>query len=410
MRGMPFRVAGKAMGEMTMSGTRPAIPPEEFALRRARAVDKAKAAGFDALLVTARGGGTVDRFADVMYLTNFYTSFPYTPDHPGAWSGRAHSFCVLPVGGKPRLVIDIPNNGSIRLDDGEIVYTDFVIEATVQALRDVGLERARVGMVGEDVQPVSFFRKIVAALPEMVLVPADEILISLRAMKSPAEIDMLRHASKVGSRMIEHMMDTVAPNVSHGEIVAAGMQALLPEGGILYNSFMASGRGDENPKMVRNNFPTWASEDKLETGDWIRLGISGIVGGYVFDLSRSRSVGAPTNRQIDLFEAAISCIEAGIETIGPGRTAGDLASAGLGRQRDLGFEIKGVFSGLGHGIGLGWDAPWLTIGDETPITPGMVLCFERTLSQDGYLGDFEETVLVKEGGIEMLTDATKRYW
>lgn len=392
-----------------MSITPPAIPAQEFADRRARAVKAAQAAGLDALLVCSRGGGTVDRFADVMYLTNFYTSFPYTPDHKGAWSGRAHSFFILPVNGSPRLIIDIPKRPDVHLADKDVVYTDFVIEATIAALHEAGLASAKVGLVGEDVLPVSFHRAITTALPGIVFALADAILTAMRRIKSPAEIALLRHASLVGSRMMDQMMAAVVPGASHGDVVAAGMQSLLPAGGMLYNSFMASGRGGDNPKIVRQSFPTWGSPERLEAGDWFRAGISGVVGGYIFDLSRSKAVGgSATNRQVSLFEAAISCVEAGIAAIRPGATAGDLATAGLGRQRELGFEIKGVFSGLGHGIGLGWDAPWLTPGEPTPITPGMVLCFERTVEQDGYVGDFEETVLVTETGVDMLTDAIKR--
>ncbi|MCP4247529.1 MAG: M24 family metallopeptidase, partial [bacterium] len=69
-----------------------------------------------------------------------------------------------------------------------------------------------------------------------------------------------------------------------------------------------------------------------------------------------------------------------------------------------------VFSGLGHGIGLGWDAPWLARGDLTEIKPGMVLNFERTVHQDGYVGDFEETVVVTDEGPVKLTDAQLRFW
>jgi Xaa-Pro aminopeptidase len=386
------------------------IPPHEFADRRSHAVQAAKATGLDALLICARGGGTVDRFADVMYLSNFYTSFPFTPDHEGAWSGRAHSFMVLPCNGRPRLVIDVPRSDDLALDDGEVIYTDFVIEATIQAILDAGLERSRIGLVGEDVLPVSFYRKITAALPHVVFAPADAILMGLRKIKTPAEIAMLRQASAVGSRMLDKMLAAVTPGASHGDIIAAGMQVLMPAGGSLYNSFMASGRGGDMPKIVRHGFPTWGSPERVQNGDWFRAGISGVVGGYIFDLSRSKAVGPASNRQVSLFEAAISCVEAGIEAIRPGATAGDLAAAGLGRQQALGFDIKGVFSGLGHGIGLGWDAPWLTLGEPTPIVPGMVLCFERTVSQDGYVGDFEETVLVTDSGTELLTDAVKRSW
>jgi len=40
----------------------------------------------------------------------------------------------------------------------------------------------------------------------------------------------------------------------------------------------------------------------------------------------------------------------------------------------------------------------------------MVLNVEKTLMKDGYLGDFEESVLVTEHGPELLTDARVRYW
>lgn len=40
----------------------------------------------------------------------------------------------------------------------------------------------------------------------------------------------------------------------------------------------------------------------------------------------------------------------------------------------------------------------------------MVLCLERTVKADGYLGDFEETVVVTDRGAEKITDARIRYW
>ena len=87
-----------------------------------------------------------------------------------------------------------------------------------------------------------------------------------------------------------------------------------------------------------------------------------------------------------------------------------VAQAGLAKQTALGYPNDGVFSGLGHGVGLGWDAPWLAAGDKTIIEPGMVLCIERTIRKNGYLGDFEETVVVTEDGCEKITDAQLRYW
>lgn len=390
--------------------TRPTIPAEEFAGRRARAVEAARARGLDGLLVCSRGGGTLDRYADVLYLTNFYTHFPFIPDFEGNWSARAHTFLVLPVDEIPELLIDVPDDGRIRLADGTITYSDFVLEDTVAALKRAGLGGARIGLVGGDVLTFTMLNKLRAALPDLDLVPADDVLTKLRSIKSPGEIALLRRASAIGSRMIEAMMAAAEPGATHGEVVAAGLDHLVPAGGILYNSFMASGRGGDPSRFAKSNFPTWGSQKRLEKGDWIRLGISGAVDGYVFDLARAKAVGPVSARQVELFETAIACIEETLQAIRPGATAGDLGAAGLGKQASLGFAIDGVFSAMGHGIGLGWDDPWLARGVTTPIVPDMVLSVERTIAQDGYLGDFEESVLVTADGYELITDATRRFW
>ena len=390
--------------------TKPIVPAEEFAERRRRAVAAARARGLAGLLVVSRGGGTLDRYADVLYLTNFYTHFPFIPDFEGNWSARAHTFLVLPVDEPPELLIDVPDDGRIRLADGKTTYSDLVMDDTIAALQRAKLGRSRVGLVGGDVLTFTMLNKLRAALPELDLVPADDILLSLRMIKSPAEIALLRRASEIGSRMIEAMMAAAEPGASHGDVVAAGLNYLVPAGGVLYNSFMASGRGGDPSRFAKSNFPTWGSDKRLESGDWIRFGISGAVDGYVFDLARAKAIGPTTNRQIVLLESAQDCIQATLDAIRPGATAGDLGSAGLDKQESLGFSIDGVFSAMGHGIGLGWDDPWLARGVTTPIVPNMVLSIERTISKDGYLGDFEESVLVTPDGYELITNAQKRFW
>jgi ectoine hydrolase len=394
---------------MTVAKSDIGIPAAEFAERRARAIELARKKDLAGLLVCGRGGGALDRYGDVMYLTNHYSSFPYIPDLAGAWTGRAHAFVVMPVDGEPTAVVDIPSIEAIRMPPEQIVVADLVTEAVIAALQ-ARLRKGRVGLVGGDTLSVNMAKRFEAACPDLEWVAADDILAQLRAMKSPAEIEKLRQASLLGSRVIEAMMAAARPGATHGDVVAAGMDVLVPAGGILYNSFMASGRGGAAPTVARNNFPTWGAKTPLASGDWLRLGISGVLDGYCFDLARARPIGEASALQIASFEAAIAVVNAGIDAIRPGSTGGDVARAGRRKQEELGFPFKGVFSGLGHGIGLGWDAPWLVPEDTTELKPGMVLSIEKTLTKDGYLGDFEESVLVTERGAELLTNATSRYW
>ena len=386
------------------------ISTEEFAERRSRAAEMANAEGLEGLLVCSRGGGTLDRFGDVFYLANYYTSFPYIPDLPHVWSARAHTFVVLSAKGDCILVTDAPNDGQTALAEENVIYTDLVLDGVLDAMQRLEMESGSVGLVGGDVLPVDTYQNLAARLANVKWTKAQHILVKLRSVKSPDEITLLRSASEVGSQALEAMMSAAEPNSTHGDVVAAGMAVLAPAGAALYNSFMASGRGGENPQAVRRNFPTWGSSEPLANGHWFRIGLSGVLNGYYFDHSRSKAIGAPTNQQIELFEAAIDIVEAAIAEIRPGVTAEAVAQAGLAKQTALGYPNDGVFSGLGHGVGLGWDAPWLAAGDKTIIEPGMVLCIERTIRKNGYLGDFEETVVVTEDGCEKITGAQIRYW
>jgi Xaa-Pro aminopeptidase len=396
---------------MTGIATKAEIAASEFAERRTRAAEEARSIGLDALLVCARGGGALDRYADVMYLANHYSAFPFIPDLEGKWTGRAHSFVILPASGDALLLTDMPAvAGQSGLRPEQIVVSGLVIEALIESLRNTGLAKAKIGLVGGDILPTSMFRTIASALPEITWSEADDILARLRAVKSAGEIECLRAASKLGSRMMDAMMEAAEPGTAHGDIVAAGMQVLVPAGGILYNSFMSSGTGGDNPTKTTAAFPTWSAPTPVRKGDWFRVGISGVLNGYYFDLARARPIGPPSNRQIDAFEAAIAVVDEGIGAVRPGATASEVAEAGRRKQEALGYPMGNSFGGLGHGIGLGWDAPWLVGEDHTKLVASMVLCLERTVMLDGFCGDFEETVLVTASGSELLTDARIRRW
>lgn len=386
------------------------VPPSEFPERRERARQAAERLGLAGLLVCSRGGGTTDRYADVKYLTNFYTRFPFIPDVPGEWTGRAHAFVVLPVEGEPTLVADDKPKRDEEMAIESRVVTGDVIASVIEAMRDAGLTEGRVGIAGGDVLPWSIHSQLARAFPDIAWESADDLMKSLRLVKSKAEIEKLRFASWVGSRATEAMLEKAAAGVTHGEVVAAGMEIVVKHGGILYNNFMSSGRGGNNPTSVASSFPTWGSTEVLEDGDWFHCGISGAVDGYYFDHARSKPIGNPTAEQIRVFEAPMLAVQAAMAKIRPGVKASEVARAGREKLEELGFEFEGAFKGFGHGVGLGWDSPWLVESDHTPLQKDMVLCVERSVRHMGYVGDFEETVLVTDSGFELLTDARVQWW
>jgi Xaa-Pro aminopeptidase len=382
----------------------------EFEQRRQRAASAAHEAGLDGLIVCSRGGGTLDRFADVFWLTGFYTQFPYIPDVAGNWSGRAHAVVLIKADGTTRLIVDVPTWVNVALDDARISFADFVTEAVAAAITDMGLSQAHLGLVGSDTMPANMYRAITGANPGLELVEFQPTFNALKAVKSNAEIELLRRASELGSRAIEVTMEAGKAGLSHGEVMSKCMDYLVSNRAILYNAFIRSGTGGPNPRFVRSALPTWGSGEDLRDGEFLCAGISGVLDGYYFDLARCRPIGRAGNAQVDVFESTIAVVEAGIAAVKPGATGEDVMRAGSACQTRLGFEQTGNFQGFGHGIGLGWDDPWLAPGVTMPIEPGMVICVEKWLMRDGYAGDYEDTVLVTADGAEKITDARMRWW
>jgi Xaa-Pro aminopeptidase len=387
----------------------PTIPVGEFARRRAAATESARERGLAGLLVCSRGGGTIDRHANVCYLANFYTPFPYIPDRRPEWSARGHAFLVLPVDAPPVLVIDVPPEEAMSREI-EVVVAPDVVERVVGTMQARDLAKGDVGLVGTDTMPWSTFHQLEARLPAVRWSGADEILDALRTVKSATEIEILTRAAKIGSRAVDAMLDAARVGATYADVTLAGLGVLVPVGAILYNAFMSSGTGGDQPTMVRHHFPTYGVTAPLSRGQWFHVGLSGAYRGYYFDLARSAPIGDTSAEQVAAFEAAIGCVQAVIAAIRPGVTAGDLAAIGQRRLRELGYPGGGAFAGFGHGIGLGWESPWLVPGDATRLEAGMVLTVERTVRHRGYLGDFEETVLVSTDGPRILTTARVRRW
>ncbi len=389
---------------------RTTIGADEFAERRARATDAARERGFRGLMVCSRGGGSVDRYGDVMYLSNFYTAFPFIPDRQPDWSARAHAFVLLPVDGSAVLVCDDKPGADDHLPIDEVVVANDMVAALARELSVRGMAEGEVGVAGADALPWRAMRKLEAALPKVAWTDADDILERLRLVKSPGEVALLRASSAMGSRAIDAMLDAAKPGVTQGVVMLAGLEVMVGQGGILYNSFMSAGRGGGNAQVCASDFPTWAHPEPLADGQWFHVGLSGVLDGYYFDHARSGPIGDPSADQIGVFEAPIAAVQAGIAAVQPGATAADVAIAARAGLEAAGFALEGSFLGFGHGIGLGWDAPWLIPGDDTPLVPGMVLCVERSVRHAGFYGDFEETVLVTDEGSELLTDARVRRW
>ncbi len=388
---------------------------EEYASRRERAVAAAQLEGMDGLLVWSRGGGTNDRHGNAVYLANAYSSFPFVPDNPPLWAGRAHAVLLLPVGGPSELLVDIPYYDAEGVAIDRVRVSPNMLTGVAELLREKGLERGRIGLVGCDVLPVGWYWHLHESLPDLRWVPADHILDRQRAIKSPAERALIREVAARGVSVMTEMLAGVQPGRTEGQVVGTALAAMAASGVMPYELHVAA--GPDAHQYTRARMPGWDADRPLHAGEMFHVDMFASFHGYYFDFARTVIVGdaAPTPDQARLMRAARDAVYAVIDAVRPGATGRELAAAGYAMLERYGLAgasdvSKGgrasALAGFGHSLGVGWEAPWLDPDSDDVILPGMYLAVEKTVGIPGIGGaTFEENLLVAEDGAEILTAA-----
>ncbi|MFD0986348.1 M24 family metallopeptidase [Methyloligella solikamskensis] len=396
----------------------PQISDEEFAQRRETAKRLAKERGLDALLIWSRSGHTVEAYGDLYYLTNFNSLFPAVPDRK-SWASRGHGALILPVdGGEPVLITDYLDDPEDRIKVKDVRAVPDITVSTVDALREMDLIDRKIGLVGGMSFLMSAWRRMEerAGNHKLDFVPADDMFERMRLIKSPGEIELIRHAAGVGVKWMDATMSAIAEGNTEGDAVGEGLKVLAANGGTQQDIAIASGPFAIN-YMGSSGIPHWNVTRPMETGDLVHCDQWGPVDGYYTDFARSTVVGGkPSDGQRELLEGSMAVIHHIIDGIKPGETTfADLYRRGEKWLDDNGFanhktsaDESNAFSSLfpcfGHSIGLGIDGPWIMEDEDTVVEPNMTLAVEALVGRPGVgAANFEENIIVHEDGAEIIT-------
>ena len=360
----------------------------------------------------------MDMSADVLYCRNHYSQQPYMGDEAGIGSARSHGVCVIPVEGPTSVTVDIPWWRRDLVVAEKVRPSIDVVGTTAAAIRDAGLERGRLALVGTSYMTAAAYLGLSRELPDAQLVPADTLVANLRLIKSEAEQRLIRRSCELGNSTLEALIDAVVEGATEAEAMAAASSVLISGGGVLYDAACASGPWSHT--YTHSRLPSADATRRFQKGDLFHVDCYGSYGGYFFDFARSRCVGdEPTPEQRELLEAVIEGVEVICNAIRPGLTADDVFRVGEAWLAESPLvqslpveepEMEG-FPAVGHGLGLMWEGPWLMPGDQTIIERDMYLAVEILLGHPSRGGAmFEHNGLVTDDGFEVLTTARSRWW
>jgi Xaa-Pro aminopeptidase len=237
---------------------------------------------------------------------------------------------------------------------------------------------------------------------------------SLMVRKSEAEVALIRESARWCEHAHRLLQQYTRPGATEAQAsLQAGHEATLAMLDALGSSFggqQASSDGVSagyRGQIGRRSAWAHAVAHNIEfrEGDVLVTETSAPIWGYNAELERAMIIGAPTDEMRRLFDHAVAAQEVAFGALRPGVTCVDVDRAVLGY-----FEANDLLpywrQHVGHGIGLrNHEAPFLDVGDHTPVGPGMVFTIEPGL-YDNEVGGFRhsDTVVVTPDGIDVLTD------
>jgi Xaa-Pro aminopeptidase len=295
----------------------------------------------------------------------------------------------------------------------KVIYTEFKPEELMREAAFEKLMTLQKNMVlnpwdGRQTREGQFVKLLKERFPGAEVKDCSPMIWELRTIKSPAEVEVMRKAARVGVKASNAIMRAARPGMYEYELAAVWEYVAKKEGAeeLAYNIIISSG---ENHPYVHY----YKHDRLLKDGDFLVVDAGPVVNQYVTDITISFPAnGKFTARQKEVYEAAKAVHEANMKVYRPGLTGDECRKQADEILRKQGYDLnKDVFKrirpGFGHYVGLSVHDVG---GGPMALKPGMVFANEpMTIYPEENLGvRVEDTVLITETGCEILTAGIAR--
>lgn len=236
------------------------------------------------------------------------------------------------------------------------------------------------------------------------LVPCDNILATLRFIKTKEEIELLRTAEHIGDMAFSEILPYLKPGVTELEIAARLAFSMKMHGasGESFPAIVASGVNSSMPHAI-------PSERKIQNGDFVTMDFGCVYKGYCSDMTRTVVLGKASDRQKEIYETVLKAQTEALKALKPGKKGREIDAVARDIITEAGYgDCFG--HGLGHSVGLQiHEDPNCNMREERVLQAGMIMTVEPGI----YVQDFggvriEDMVVLTEDGYENLAHSEKK--
>ena len=370
--------------------SRVCIPDYEYVERIKKAAKLVADAGLDVMIVNS----TESDYADVRYFSNFWPLF----ERAGV-AIAANGDAALMCGPESRIFAADRSHiqkiypSLIYRESANPSYPEFQSSSYRDVFAGIGVhgDRIKIGISGYLTTTAVMMDALRADYPNAEIRVVDEIMVSLRQIKSENELACIAEGFRIVDLATKAVMNALRPGVTELAMVGVAQQCIY-ENGAEYEGL---------PMYVFSEKSTSHAISRpgyrvIEEGDIVQLNLSAKVDGYSPSIGIPVCVGKLTpekRRYVEFCRDAHNWTERQLRA---GILASSVAKGFYEFYKENGYEENFVY-GPCHGTGLiEVEAPWMETSSDYLLQPNMTFQVDTFLSGPSYGMRWENGVVIRE--------------
>jgi Xaa-Pro aminopeptidase len=356
----------------------------------------------DALLVAGKGHWWTGR-GYLRYFTDFHLW-----GHDG--------LLLIPLAREPVMTLSsyavaqrVASRGWVLDARGDV----YVVPHMVDAIKEQGLARAQIGIAGlRWILPAGAYTELLAALPDVTFIDADDLMDRVRMIKSPMEVRQIRELWALSKAAMERFAEVVAPGRGQRDLAAETTRMVWAAGARDILVFIGEAPGEHDPPRdvpVRcDDIVRFHLEICGESGHWSEITIT-------------CAYREPTAQEQKLMDSELLAFDAIRDIAKPGARLSDMAATFDRIMVEQGWDLGPATTHFHfHGQGLDTiERPWYAAAEpwgqtqDWELRPGMVFSYHPRRAvrpRVAWSAGINEDILITEGGAERLSGDWNHRW
>ena len=373
------------------------IQTEEFKARIRRFQGNLRAAGLDAALVH---GNEAD-FANVRYRTEYWPTFEAAA-------------VFVPARGRPVLIIG-PESLTYAQGRSVVPHILKMVEyresaepqypgIPVASYQDVvrrampGRKLRKLGIVSWSITTLPVWMRLQSDLPGVQFVKADDTLIDLRIVKSPAEIALMKKAFQISEAAIDAILGEIKPGMTELQVIGIAQREIYQRGGEYEGHALYCFCGPST-----NNAISRPTHNRIRKHQMIQLNIGARVGGYSSSVGLPFSIGRLPGRQQRLLAFGLDAHLKTMDLMRAGKPAAAVVQEYEAWVKAQGFGDYMLY-GPCHGIGMmEVERPWMESTSTYDLQENMTFQVDTFFYDHDFGLRWENGVRIQSRGVERLS-------